>query len=361
MTDFIAGRTPSARPLRIQRLFGGLDRRSFPVLPERLAIGAGLRGAMALIPFVIAGERLHQPLLAWAAFAAFWTCLGDAAGPLAVRRRTMVMFTACGAVVAGACSGLALAGPLVGAPALFALVLACGAIGQRHRALDLTATLLAVVGAVALEQPVAIAAMPLVGAAFVAGGGMALALLAGPWPVSAPPADGPAPGASAGADRTAVLRRAIAVLAVFGLAHWQHLLAIHWATMAALVVTHGETRSGRGNWPRACERMIGSLVGAAAALALVRIAAAPPVRFAEVFALAAATLALRKVNYTLFVCFLTPLFVLVVGMILPGPGGAVLAAARAADNLLGSLVAVLGCEILLLARLHRSSGGTNLC
>lgn len=351
MTDFIAGRTAFARLPQTRRWLGWLHYRSFPVLPERMAFGAGLRGAMALVPFVIAGERLHQPLLAWSAFAAFWTCLGDCDGQLAVRRRSMVVFTACGAVVAAAFSGLAQAGPLVGAPALFALVLACGAMGQRHRAQDLTATLLAVVGAVALEQPIAIAAIPMVAAAFVAGGGLALGLLAGPWPVSAPPADCPAPGAG----RTALLRRAIAVLAVYALAHWQHMPAIHWATMAALVVTHGETRTGGGNWPRASERMIGSLLGTAVALALLHIPAAAPVRYAEVYALAAATLALRKVNYTLFVCFLTPLFVLVVGMIMPGPGGATLAAARAADNLLGSLVAALGCEALLLVQPGRTT------
>jgi uncharacterized membrane protein YccC len=93
------------------------------------------------------------------------------------------------------------------------------------------------------------------------------------------------------------------------------------------------------------ERILGSVAGGLAAAALASVLVQPWEQVAILFPLAAATLALRSVNYTLFVVFLTPLFVMATAVFSPG-GGEAAAAARAADNVLGSILALLGCLLL---------------
>jgi len=73
------------------------------MLPPRPAIRInhlieGIRVAIACTGPVIAGEILHQPVLAWAGIAAFWICLADPGGPLRARFAAMATLTVIGAL-----------------------------------------------------------------------------------------------------------------------------------------------------------------------------------------------------------------------------------------------------------------------
>ena len=111
---------------------------------------------------------------------------------------------------------------------------------------------------------------------------------------------------------------------------------------AAVVVTHLESAVP---WSRTMERILGTLGGGLAAAALAAVLVPPWEHVAIMFPLAAAAIALRSVNYTLFVLFMTPLFVLATTLFGDG-GGEAASAARVADNLLGSAVALVGCLML---------------
>ena len=154
-----------------------------------------------------------------------------------------------------------------------------------------------------------------------------------------PAGPGPASGREIAAN---ALRRATVVLITYALGHVIAVPEVQWATMAAVVVTHPDAQiSG----PRMIERVLGSLAGGLAAAGVGLLLTEPWELVAVVLPLAAAALALRSVNYTLFVLFLTPLFILVAELVTPGLGQ-VAATARAMDNVFGSVLALLGCVVL---------------
>ena len=149
-----------------------------------------------------------------------------------------------------------------------------------------------------------------------------------------------------GAPLGTLLRHAARVATVVAIAYlitrWCALPYGYWATMAVVVVMQPQAAT---TLPRMLERMLGSVLGGAAAAALAMLLVAPWQLALVVFPLAAATIALRAVSYTLFVLFLTPLVVLVAELIAPGHGMG-LAVTRATNNLLGSLLAFAGARIL---------------
>jgi uncharacterized membrane protein YccC len=67
-------------------------------------LSEGLRAACASTAMLLLGYLLHNPLFAWAAIGAFWTCLADAAGSNRMRFASMVSFallsTLCGGITA---------------------------------------------------------------------------------------------------------------------------------------------------------------------------------------------------------------------------------------------------------------------
>lgn len=117
--------------------------------------------------------------------------------------------------------------------------------------------------------------------------------------------------------------------AVFGLGY------PYWAAMAVIVVLQGGVRV---TWARCLERIAGSLLGGSLAMALPLLGGGPVVPALVAVVLTALTMALRSVNYTIFVIFLTMLFVLVTDMLHPGVG---IASARVIDNVVGSIAALL--------------------
>lgn len=172
-------------------------------------------------------------------------------------------------------------------------------------------------------------------------------------------AQGRAPAAGVAPDRAAsapsnpgrvlatarhAIRLATVVLAAYFAAHQLSLPCTYWATVAVVVVMQPYAETA---WPRVLERIVGSIVGGLAAAALASVLTAPWQLLLIVFPLAAATIALRSVNYTLFVLFLSPLFVLVTELLAPGQGHEHgFALARAAYNVLGCLLALAGSLLL---------------
>jgi uncharacterized membrane protein YccC len=141
------------------------------------------------------------------------------------------------------------------------------------------------------------------------------------------------------------LRHALRVAATVTLAeaialHWQLPFA-YWLTVTTFVIMQPDFS---GTWLRAVERVLGTVVGAALFALLGFWLHTPLGLTIAVFPLAVATLALRTVNYSLFVMCLTPLFVLVVdlGQSSAGTPAFALAAMRAGNSLLGGVIGILG-------------------
>jgi uncharacterized membrane protein YgaE (UPF0421/DUF939 family) len=154
---------------------------------------------------------------------------------------------------------------------------------------------------------------------------------------TAPPGTMPAPPppVAARAALRQALRQACGVLLVYFAALALHLGYPYWGSMAVVVVLQKGTRV---TWMRALERIAGSLLGGAGAALLLHHAWPAGLLAGLCVVLAALAIALRGVNYTSFVTFLTVLFVIVTALLHPGEG---IPMARIADNTVGSLVALL--------------------
>jgi uncharacterized membrane protein YccC len=139
---------------------------------------------------------------------------------------------------------------------------------------------------------------------------------------------------------THAARVAIAVVIAYAIGSWLNLTFSYWATMAAVVVVQPEAAS---IWQRSLERMIGSIAGGLLAALLVFILPTKIALLAVIFPMAAATIAFRLVNYTIFVVFVTTLFVLVTELLQPVAG---IVSVRVINNVIGSLVG-LGASLLL--------------
>lgn len=136
------------------------------------------------------------------------------------------------------------------------------------------------------------------------------------------------------------LRQSAGLVAVYLAAAAFHLGYPYWAAMAVVVVLQG---GARVTWARGLERILGSMLGGAVALAVLHLTSSHALLSIIAIALAAAAISLRSVNYTIFVVFLTMLFVIVTEMLQPGVG---IASARVLDNVVGSVAALLAVFLL---------------
>ncbi|WP_260929558.1 FUSC family protein [Novosphingobium sp. 9] len=130
------------------------------------------------------------------------------------------------------------------------------------------------------------------------------------------------------------LRIAAVVAIVTATAHALGLGYPYWAAMAVIVVLHPVRRMSVA---RGVERILGSVAGGAVASLLLPWLEAPAVVAGLVLGGTLATIALRSVNYTIFVAFLSVIFVLVMHMLHPAEG---LAGMRILDNVVGSVAAI---------------------
>jgi uncharacterized membrane protein YccC len=145
------------------------------------------------------------------------------------------------------------------------------------------------------------------------------------------------------ADLRHALRCAVTVSVVVLMTHLLGLPYAYWMAMAVILVQQPSIAT---TWLRAGERVVGSTLGGALAALLGLELHSPLALTVAVFPLAALTLAVRSINYSLFVLFLTPLFVLVVDLTQPGANELHLAAVRAVNNVAGGIVALAGCLVL---------------
>lgn len=103
---------PSSRPaLNRGRPFDFLTqflaRHSIPVSPEQIAPAEGSRAAVATVVALLPAIYEHQAVLAWAAFAAFWSCLIEPGGTAREQLRILGLFTVAGAILGGVTSLIA--------------------------------------------------------------------------------------------------------------------------------------------------------------------------------------------------------------------------------------------------------------
>jgi uncharacterized membrane protein YccC len=113
------------------------------------SLSEGLRAACASTAMLALGNVLHDPIFAWAAIGAFWTCLADAAGSNRARFASMMGFallsTLCGGITAYA-SGVG-----TGVAALVLLVFTTlGAFGRIWGAATSQVTILAATACVVM-------------------------------------------------------------------------------------------------------------------------------------------------------------------------------------------------------------------
>ena len=103
---------PSPRPaLNRGRPFDFLTqflvRHSVPVSPEQIAPAEGSRAAVATVMALLPAIYEHQAVLAWAGFAAFWSCLIEPGGTAREQLRILGIFTVGGAILGGVTSLIA--------------------------------------------------------------------------------------------------------------------------------------------------------------------------------------------------------------------------------------------------------------
>lgn len=154
------------------------------------------------------------------------------------------------------------------------------------------------------------------------------------------PSNSTKPKIDSGATVHQAIRQSVGLLAAYFMTYLLDMEYTYWAAMAVVVVLQGGARI---TWARCLERILGSILGGFLALALLHASSALPLLSIVVVILAAAAISLKSVNYTIFVIFLTALFVLVTEMLQPGNG---ITDARMMDNIIGSVSALFAVVLI---------------
>jgi len=138
-------------------------------------------------------------------------------------------------------------------------------------------------------------------------------------------------------------RVAVAATIAFLTVRSLHLPFGYWATMATLLILQPSIAS---SWPRSIERAAGSIVGGLLAAAIGMAVHSPIAISLVVFPLVCATMAFRRVSYSLFVLFITPSFVLVADFAVRGGAEIAYAIIRLENNVFGCVIALLATFFL---------------
>lgn len=302
----------------------------------------GLRASIAVVTLVALAVWFRKPMLSWAALGAFWTCLADSGGSATRRIACMVGFSLAGTITAFVAAVAGAAGPVIGGGALLTLAFLTSLSGTYGPAAAQVGTLAAVVAVVAVAFPQAPVGAALQSGTFLLGtfAAMALCLL---LPDRGHPMRHAGVAGVSGVRRRllrpvpgAILqhatRLALAVAAAYALAAALGLKFPYWVTLSTVVVVQPAVGA---TWPRSLERMLGSTVGGLIAAALVHLAPTPLALLPAVLPVTLATIALRRVSYTLFAVAVTCLFVLVTELLMPTTG---IPITRAINSVLGSAI-----------------------
>lgn len=158
--------------------------RSIAIAPEQIAVREGLRSGVAVAAVMCLAWYTNTPLLAWAAFSAFWTCLLDPGGLRPTRIRALLTFAVAGTLISGGVSIVAGWGNL---PATFAGVGVCIFLCGLARSRGPIATQISVLSAIVVVVAVCYPSTPVAGlkiaALFVAGSLWAMLICLFAWPV----------------------------------------------------------------------------------------------------------------------------------------------------------------------------------
>ncbi|GAA4489282.1 FUSC family protein [Gluconacetobacter asukensis] len=130
-----------------------LGARAIAIAPEQIAIREGLRAGVAVSTVMLVAWHLNMPLMAWSAFAAFWTCLADPGGLLRRRIRALTSFGLAGAFITGTISALAGYSTAAAFVGLGLCVFLCGLARARGAAATQVSVLAAIVAVVAICYP----------------------------------------------------------------------------------------------------------------------------------------------------------------------------------------------------------------
>lgn len=136
------------------------------------------------------------------------------------------------------------------------------------------------------------------------------------------------------------LRVAVASVLAYMIGTWFSVTFAYWGAIAAIVVTQPVSAN---TWLRILERACGTLVGGAMAAVLLTHLSNPVALILAILPLAVITVALRLVNYGLFVVFLTPMFMMLSDFIHPAHG---LVMARLTNEFVGACVGVAASFLL---------------
>jgi uncharacterized membrane protein YccC len=136
------------------------------------------------------------------------------------------------------------------------------------------------------------------------------------------------------------LRVALAAVVAAALGAWLSPAHTAWVTVTAVVVLQPHTGA---TLRRAIERVIGTTLGGLVAAAITLARPGPFALAALMFPLSIAAVVTRPRSYRLFTFFLTPVFVLVA---MRASGDPWVAAVRAADTLLGGVVALVAVVLV---------------
>ncbi|QEO17021.1 FUSC family protein [Acetobacter vaccinii] len=160
-----------------------LGLRSITLAPEQIAIREGLRAGVSVGSVMVVAWALDIPLMAWSAFAAFWTCLVDPGGRLGFRFKSLLQFGVGGTLAAGVLSAAAGLGTVPVFVGLGACIFLCGLIRQRGPVPAQISVMVAIVSVVAVCYPqTPWGALQLAGM-FAMGATWALAICILAWPV----------------------------------------------------------------------------------------------------------------------------------------------------------------------------------
>jgi uncharacterized membrane protein YccC len=138
-------------------------------------------------------------------------------------------------------------------------------------------------------------------------------------------------------------RVSVCVVIAFLICDRFHIPYGYWMTTTVVLVQQPYLSN---SWVRAIERVVGGVVGGGLAALLGLVFHSQAALLVLIFPLAMATMSFRAVNYSLYVIFLTPLFVLILDLTHPGVREVSLAGIRALNTVIGGVVALAGCLLL---------------
>ncbi|MGO6808469.1 FUSC family protein [Rhizobium ruizarguesonis] len=144
------------------------------------------------------------------------------------------------------------------------------------------------------------------------------------------------------------VRVSVAVLASYCLGLYYGIAFFYWSSIATLVIMQPLLEN---TWLRVVERALGSVIGGLIAAASIQFAGGLTGQAIIITFLSALVIALRLVNYGLFILFLTPMFMLLSDCIHPSDG---LVLDRVINECLGACLAI-AASVLLWPERQRDS------